>query len=94
MTVLLARYDVTDLARFLAAFDALEPARRARGSTGHWLLRPSEERGEVIALIRFGSREEAEGFAASPEREAALRDARVTARQDEILEVVRSAPAT
>jgi hypothetical protein len=47
----------------------------------------------VIVMISFGSRDQAEGFAASPERDAALEEAGVTGRRDEILEVVRSAPS-
>jgi hypothetical protein len=93
MSVLLARYDVADADRFLAVFDGFERARRAHGSTGHWVFRSSERPGCVIVMISFGSRDQAEGFAASPERDAALEEAGVTGRRDEILEVVRSAPS-
>ena len=60
MTVLLARYDVTDPERFMAVFDGLEATRREHGSTGHWVLRSPEEPGTVVVLIGFGSREQAE----------------------------------
>jgi uncharacterized protein (DUF1330 family) len=92
MGVLLARYDVTDPERFMAAFDGLEATRREHGSTGHWVLRSPEEPRTVVVLISFGSREQAERFAASPEREAALRQATVAGRQDEFLDVARSSP--
>jgi heme-degrading monooxygenase HmoA len=90
MIVLLARYEVTDPERFLIVFDGFEEARREHGSTGHWVLRSTQEPARVVVLIRFGSREQAERFAASQEREAALRAATVTRREDEILEVARA----
>lgn len=91
MTVLLAHYDVVDLDRFLTVFDGFERARREHGSTDHLLLSDPDAPKHLIALIRFGSRAEAEGFAADPERERALEEAGVVLRQDQILEVVRSA---
>jgi heme-degrading monooxygenase HmoA len=93
MNVLLARYEVTDPDRFLAVFDGFEAARREHGSTGHRVLSDTAEPGRVVVTIDFASREEAEGFAASREREAALREASAVSRQDEILELVRSAQA-
>jgi hypothetical protein len=90
MSVLLARYEVADVDRFLAVFDGFERSRGEHGSTGHWVFRRSEWPACVIVLISFDSREQAEGFAASPERDAALREAGVTGREDEILEIVRS----
>jgi hypothetical protein len=91
VTVLLAHYDVVDLDRFLSVFDGFERARREHGSTDHWVLSDPDAPERVIALIRFGSRAEAEGFAADPERERALEEAGVVRREDEILEVVRPA---
>jgi heme-degrading monooxygenase HmoA len=90
MTALLARYDVADAGRFLEAFDDLEATRREHGSTGHVVLRSPDEPGTVVVLIRFDSRDQAERFAASPERAAALRRATVAGRQDEILDVARA----
>jgi hypothetical protein len=90
MSVLLARDDVTDPDHFLAVFDDFEPTRRDYGSTGHWVLRPPQEPGRVVVLIRFGSREQAGRYAASSEREAALRQATVAGRDDEILDVDRA----
>ncbi len=86
MIVLVARYRVRDLDRFLTVFEGFEAGRRAGGSTGHRLLGSPAEPTSVVALIDFASRQEAEAFAAGAERLAALEEAGVVAREDEFLE--------
>ena len=86
MSVLMARYRVRELARFRAVFDGFEATRSERGSTGHRLLGSTEDPTSVVALIDFSSRQEAEAFAASAERLAALEEAGVVAREDELLQ--------
>ncbi len=89
MIVLMARYRVEDLDRFLTVFKGFEATRRDHGATGHRLLgSPLEDPKRVVALIEFGSRKEAEAFAVSAAREAALDQAGVLERVDEILEDV------
>ncbi len=89
MIVLMARYQVKDFDRFLTVFKGFEATRRDGGSTGHRLLRSQLGDPErVIAIIEFGSRKEAEAFAASRARETALVEAGVLERMDEILEDV------
>ena len=90
MTVLMARYRVRDLDRFRTVFEGFEARPREGGSTGHRLLGSPEDPTSVVALIDFPSRQEAEGFAASAERLAALEEAGVVAREDEILEDVEA----
>ncbi len=86
MSLLMARYRVRELDRFRAVFDGFEATRGAHGSTGHRLLASPEDPLRVVALIDFPSRPAAEGFAASAERLAALEEAGVVEREDEILE--------
>ena len=87
--MLLARYELTDLNRFLEAFDGFDGARKRAGATTVGLLRSSEDPRTLVALIEFASREGAETFATSPERIRTLEDAGVSTRTDELFEVVR-----
>ena len=88
MIVLMARYRVGELDRFLAVFEGFEATRRDSGATGHRLLGSLEDPKRLVALIEFGSREAAEAFAAGAERATALDEAGVLERADEILEDV------
>ena len=87
--VLLAHYEVPDSERFLAAFDDFEAQRRGSGALTHGLVRSLDDPRTMVAVIAFGSRAEAEAFAAGPQRAAALRDAGVTRITDEFLEAIR-----
>ncbi len=87
--MLVARYEVTDLDRFLEAFDGFEAARRSGGATATGLVRSLDDPRTLVALIEFASREAAEAFATSPERLRTLEDAAVISRTDDVLEVVR-----
>jgi len=88
--VLLARYRVADLDRFLGVFEHFDDLRRDSGSTGHRLLGASDDPTRVVALITFGSRAAAESFAGGAARHAALIEAGVRERIDEILEEIPS----
>jgi hypothetical protein len=87
--MLLARYELTDLNRFLEAFDGFDGARKRAGATTVGLLRSSEDPRTLVALIEFASREAAEAFAMTPERIRTLENAGVSTRTDEFFEVVR-----
>lgn len=87
--VLLAHYEVSDPERLIAAFDGFEPQRRSAGAITRGLVHSIADPTEMVAVIVFGSREEAEAFAASEERAAVLRDAGVTRTTDEFLETIR-----
>lgn len=87
--VLLAHYEVPDSERFLAAFDDFDAERRRSGALTHGLVRSLDDPRAMVAVIAFGSRPEAEAFAASPQRAAALRDAGVTRIDDQLLEAIR-----
>lgn len=90
MAVMLhAQYEVADAGRFLEAFDGYEDARRRAGAVSRGLLSPADEPSVMVALIGFGTREEAEAFASDPDRAATLKAAGVTRITDRILEVVR-----
>jgi len=91
MSVLLARYEVADLDAFLRVFDAFEATRREHGATGHRVLRSSDSELRVTVLIDFDSPEHARTFADSAARAAALDEAGVLERHDDLLEVVTSA---
>lgn len=88
MIALMGRYRVRERDRFRAVFEGFEAARREHGSSGHRLLGSLEDPASMVVLIDFGSREDAERFAASAERLAALEEAGVVERVDEILEDV------
>lgn len=90
MIVLMGRYRVGDLDRFLTVFEGFEATRRESGSTGHRLLASLEDPTRIVALIDFGSREAAEAFATGAKRVAALDEAGVVERTDEILDEVAS----
>lgn len=90
MSVLMARYAVRELDRFRAVFDGFEATRGEHGSTGHRLLASPDDPTRVVVLIDFPSRQAAEGFAASAQRLAALDEAGVVERDDEILEEIAS----
>lgn len=87
--VLLAQYEVSDPERLIAAFDGYEAQRRRAGAVTRGLVRSLDDPGVLVAVIEFGSREEAEAFAASPDRAATLREAGVTRITDRLLEIVR-----
>ena len=87
--MLLAQYEVADAGRFLEAFDGYEEARHRAGAVLRGLMRPADEPSVMVAVIGFGTREEAEAFAADPDRAATLKAAGVTRTTDRILEVVR-----
>lgn len=87
--VLLARYEVSDPERLIAAFDGFEARRRSAGALTRGLVRSLAAPDEMVAVIVFGSREEAEAFAGDDARAAALRDAGVTRTTDEFLETIR-----
>lgn len=87
--MLLAQYEVADADRFLEAFDGYEDARRRAGAVVRGLLGPADEPSVMVALIGFGTREQAEAFASDPDRAATLKAAGVTRTTDRILEVVR-----
>jgi hypothetical protein len=90
MAVMLhAQYEVADVGRFLEAFDGYEDTRRRAGATSRGVLSPADEPSVMVALIGFGTREEAEAFAADPGRAATLKAAGVRRTTDRILEVVR-----
>jgi hypothetical protein len=91
--MLLAHYEVTDLDRFLEAFDGFEGARKRAGAATVGFVCSSEDPRSLVALIEFPSREAAEAFALSPERTQTLEDAGVISRTDELLEVVRPVAA-
>lgn len=88
MIVLIAHYRVRDVDRFHTIFAGFEATRRERGATGHRLLGSLEDPKRIVALIDFASRDAAEHFAAGPERAAALEEAGVLERSDEILEEI------
>lgn len=87
--VLLARYEVSDRARFIEVFDAFEAEREAAGAVARALLASADEPGALVAMIEFPTREAARTFARSSARAAALERASVTDRTDEILDVER-----
>jgi len=87
--MLLAHYEVSDPDRFLAAFDGYEASRRQAGAIARGLMRSLDDPATLVAIIEFGSRDEAEAFAASPDRAATLREAGVTRTTDELHETVR-----
>src|SRR5262249_2445930 len=84
MAVLLARYRVRDAAAFRRVFDSFRVTRFRHGATGHRLL--GDGTGRIVVLIDFPGADVARGFAADPARLAALEEAGVTDRDDEILE--------
>lgn len=88
--MLVARYEVSDLDRFLEAFDGFEATRRSGGATATGLVRSLDDPRTLVALIEFASREAAEAFATSAERTRTLEGAGVTSRTDELMEVVRA----
>ncbi len=88
MIVLMARYRIGDMARFLSVFKGFEPSRRESGSTARRVLGDPGDPSRVIAEIEFASREEAEAFATSAARASALEEAGVLERTDEILEEI------
>ncbi|MGD9734770.1 MAG: hypothetical protein AB7V58_04060 [Solirubrobacterales bacterium] len=88
-TMLLARYEVADRARFLEEFDAFEAERARAGGVTRSLLVSVGEGVAFVALVEFATRAEAEGFAGGPQRRAALDRATVTGHTDELLEVMR-----
>jgi len=90
MSVLLARYEVADLDVFMRVFNALEATRREHGATGHRVLRSPESERRVTVLIDFDSPEHARAFADSGARAAALDEAGVLHRHDELLDLVTS----
>ena len=87
--VLLAHYQVSDPERLIAAFDGFEAQRRESGALARSLVRSLTDPGEIVAVIVFGSREEAVAFAARPDRATALREAGVTRTIDEFMETLR-----
>jgi hypothetical protein len=87
--MLLAQYEVTDVGRFLQAFDGYEDARRRAGAVSRGLLSPADDPSVMVALIGFDTREQAEAFAADPDRAATLKAAGVGRVTDRILEVIR-----
>ncbi|WP_217913479.1 hypothetical protein [Miltoncostaea marina] len=88
-TLLLARYEVQDVDRFVAAFDGYEATRREAGATGARLVRSPDAPGTVIALIDFPDRPAARAFAELPDRLRTLEAAGVRSRTDELCEVIR-----
>jgi hypothetical protein len=84
MAVLLARYRIRDPATFRRVFDGFEVSRFDHGATGHRLL--GDGRGRIVVLIEFPGADAARAFAGDPARLAALEEAGVTDREDEILE--------
>lgn len=86
MIVLMARYRVGDVGRFLDVFREFEQTRRDSGATGRRVLGSLDDPTRVVAEIEFASREEAEAFAGGAARAAALDEAGVLERADEILE--------
>lgn len=91
--MLLARYEVTDLSRFVEAFDGFEAQRRRAGATAAGLVRSLDDPRMLVALIEFPSPEAAQAFAMSPERLRTLEDAGVVRRTDELLEVLHPVAA-
>ena len=87
--ILLAHYEVTDRERFIEVFDGFAPARAQAGATARGLRTAADDPGAFVAVLEFPSRAEAEAFASSPERRAALERATVTDLADEITDVVR-----
>lgn len=88
MAVLLARYRVRDPQAFRRVFDGFEVTRFRHGATGHRLLGDGDRR--IVVLIEFPDSAAARAFAADPARLAALEEAGVTDRDDEILEEIET----
>ena len=87
-TLLLARYEVDDVDRFLETFDGYEATRRQAGATSTRLVRSADAPGTVVALIEFPDRASAQAFAELPDRLSTLEAAGVRARTDELCEVI------
>ena len=94
MGYLLIRHTVEDYARWKAAYDEHEAARKAGGSQGERLFRNADDPNEVVALIEWDDLGKARQFTQSEDLRQVMQRAGVSGRPDlHFLEAVESTPA-
>jgi len=94
MGYLLIRHKVEDYARWKAAYDEHEAARKAGGSQGERLFRSAGDPNEVVALLEWDELGKARRFAESDDLRQVMRRAGVAERPElHFLEAVESTPA-
>jgi quinol monooxygenase YgiN len=72
MASLLIRHKVENYERWKPVFDEDDATRRASGSTGYRLYRNAHDPNEIVAVTEWGSIEQAQRFAASPDLRAKM----------------------
>ena len=92
MTDLIIQHHVHDFAAWKEVFDGDQLNRERHGSTGHTLLRSEADPNNVVVIVHFPSRSEAESFVSDPALKAAMQQAGVEGKPstmfDEEVEVV------
>jgi len=91
-STLLIRYRIEDFARFKRVFDHFGTNRRQHGATAHRLLHLSDDPQEMVVIIEFPSRDEAQAFLNDPKRPLALVESGIHPDSDraELLEEVEA----
>ena len=61
---LVVQHRVADFDSWKSAFDDHENARVAAGAKRHWIFTDADDRNDVVVVIEYDSREQAEAFLA------------------------------
>ncbi len=64
--IIMVQHRVKDFDAWKPVFDEDAKNRKSHGATGHIILRVLDDPNDVVVLNRFGSRQQAEAFAADP----------------------------
>jgi hypothetical protein len=78
MATMFARHDVTDFAKWKAAYDAFDDERRKMGVGSHGIYRTEGNPNNVTVYHDFDSMDAAKAFASSPRLKEIMKDAGVS----------------